>query len=166
MIEAVSPVRLPLALRSPLAASQVAAGLWHLISMACQLKANVPTCLPLCVALLQSVTGLSYCLLTEPKATGHLHLRGGAGSASVDTDTGVWTSVRCVWRWGEEKESADQSAAQSICYLTNEEYRRGEWEERWRRREKMIKRSCGFLSGYNGSPPSSILSKHDWARSR
>lgn len=89
MIEAVSSIRLPLSRRSPLAAAQVAAGLWHLISMACQLKANVPTCPPLYVAPLQILTGLSYCLLTEPKATGHLHLRGVAGSASVDNHSGV-----------------------------------------------------------------------------
>lgn len=86
LMEAVSPARLPPSLP---AATQAAAGLWHLISMACQLKANVPTCPPLCVAPLQILTGLSYCLLTEPKATGHLHLRGGAGSASVDNHSGV-----------------------------------------------------------------------------
>lgn len=86
VIEAVSSTWLPPSLP---AAAQVAAGLWHLISMACQPKANVPTCPPLYVAPLQIPTGLSYCLLTEPKATGHLHLRGGAGSASVDNRSGV-----------------------------------------------------------------------------
>lgn len=59
LIEAVSPARLPPSLP---AATQVSAGLWHLISMACQLKANVPTCPPLYVALLQILAGLSYCL--------------------------------------------------------------------------------------------------------
>ena len=59
------------------AAAQVTAGLWHLVSMACQLKANVPTCPPLYVAPLRILTGLSYCVHTKPKATGHLHLRGG-----------------------------------------------------------------------------------------
>lgn len=39
---------------------------------------------------LQILTGLSYCLLAEPKATGHLHPRGGAGSASVEI------TVACV----------------------------------------------------------------------
>lgn len=80
LIEAVSPTRLP-------AAAQLAAGLWHLISIGCQLKANMPTCPPLYVAPLQILTGLSYCLLAKPKATGHLHLRGGAGSVSADNHT-------------------------------------------------------------------------------
>lgn len=63
---------------APPATAQVTAGFWHLISMACQLKANVSTCPSLYVASLQILTGLSYCLFTEPKATSHLHLRGGA----------------------------------------------------------------------------------------
>lgn len=132
--------------------------LWHLISMACQLKANVPTCLPLYVALLQILPGLSYCLLTEPKATSHLHLRGGAGSACVDDESDVWASERCVWRRGEEKERADQRAARAICQLIDEEHRREKWVERWRRRKKMIKRSCGCFSGYNSNPFSFIVS--------
>lgn len=92
------------------ATAQVTAGLWHLVSMACQLKANVPTCPPLYVAPLRILTGLSYCVHTKPKATGHLHLRGGAGSASVDNHNGGWVSVRCVWwRRREEKKSGSES---------------------------------------------------------
>lgn len=63
---------------APPATAQVTAGFWHLISMACQLKANVSTCPSLYVASFQILTGLSYCLFTEPKASSHLHLRGGA----------------------------------------------------------------------------------------
>lgn len=53
---------------------------------------------------------------------------------------------------------ADQRAARSIYQLIVAEQTRAEWEERWRRGEKMIKRSCVFLSSHNGSPPSSVLS--------
>ena len=143
------------------AAAQAAAGLWHLVSMACQLKANVPTCPALYVAPFRILTGLSYCVHTEPKATGHLHLRGGAGSASVDNRSAGWVSVRRVWwRWrGEEKKSGSERCP---VYLAVNRWRVGGKVET--EREKMIKRSCVFLSGYDGNPPSFlyILSQHDW----
>lgn len=109
MIEAVSPARLSPSLRSLPAGAQVAAGLRHLISMACQLKANVPTCPPLYVALLQILTGLSYCLLIQPKATKHLHLRGGAGSVSVDDPSAVHVYVCVTRRRERKKESRSES---------------------------------------------------------
>lgn len=162
LMEVVSPTRLPHSLH---AAAQLAAGLWHLISMACQLKANVPTCPPLYVAPLQILTGLSYCLLTQPKATGHLHLRGWAGSASVDSHSGMWASVSCVWRQRRGKSRADQRAAQSICQLIDEEQRRGEWEGRWRQREKRWLKDLWLFVRLQRQPSLlHILSQHDWER--
>lgn len=107
---------------------------------------------------LQILTGLSYCLLTEPKATGYLHVRGGAGSASVGNPSGVWASVRCVWRLGEGKESSSES---SPVYLPVNRWRaeeRGVGGKVETEKEKMIKRSCSFLSGYNANPPSFLYS--------
>lgn len=72
--------------------------------------------------------GLPYCLFNAPKATGHLHVRGGAGE-SLCGQSQWHVSERVVAR-GERKRSADQRAAQSVCQLIDEEERRGEWEER------------------------------------
>lgn len=64
------------------ASAQVAAGLWHLISMLCQLKANMPTCTPLCVGLLQIPAGLFIIIVSfkQRKYTGRMQVRGGTGS--------------------------------------------------------------------------------------
>lgn len=82
----------------------------------------------------KSSTGLSYCLHAEPKATGHLHGRGGAGSAFCGRSR--WRAgerTLSVCRRGEKKRRADHRA---VCQLIDEEQTRGEWEERWRRRER------------------------------
>lgn len=119
LIEAVSPTRLP-------AAARLAAGLWHLISIGCQLKANMPTCPPLYVAPLQILSGLFYCLLAKPKATGHLHPRGGAGSVSEDSRAVAWCEPAFAVCGAEERgKRADQRAALSICQFIDEEQRRG-----------------------------------------
>lgn len=110
LIEAVSPTRLA-------AAVQVSAGLWHLISMACQLKANVPTCPPLYVAPLHILTGLSYCLLAEPKATGHLHLRGGAGECLCGQSQ--WRVSERTLCGGREREKESRSESSPVYLPVN-----------------------------------------------
>lgn len=64
------------------AGAQVTAGLRLLISMHCQLKADMPTCTPLCEALLSTLAGLFYCLLTADK--GHWTF---ASAAGVNTES-------------------------------------------------------------------------------
>ena len=107
--------------------------------MAYQLKTNVPTCLPLHVAPLQILTGLSYCLLTERKATGYLHPRDGVGGAAVD-NRGVRVCVMTSRGKGESRSESSPSNLPVNRWRAEERGKRrkeGEKKER-----KKIKQSC------------------------
>lgn len=145
------------------AAAQVAAGLWHLISMACQLKANVPTGRPLYVALLQILTGLSYCLLSEPKAI---------CIWEVEQGVPVWTiTVACERMYavcgGEEGKRRKDQERSPVCLPVNRwRAEEREWEERWRHTEKRwLKDLAAFCQATTATfhPPCSLST---WLRER
>lgn len=163
VIEAVSPIQLPPSLWPPFAAAQVAAGLWHLISMACQLKANVPTCPPLCVgpASKSSQDYLIFsCLCQRPPAICIWEVEQGVSlwTIAVACEQASERSLFVTERRGKRREQIKR-AAQSICQLIDEEQRRGEWEERWRRREKRwLKDLVAFCQATTTAlPPSCFL---------
>lgn len=68
----------------------------------------------------------------------------------------LWCVSECVLCVATRRGNESRSESSPVHLPVN--WWRAEWEERWRQREKMIKRSCVFLSGHNGNPPSSMFS--------
>lgn len=141
--------------QSALSLAQVTAGFWHLISMACQLKANVSTCPSLYIASPQILTGLSYCLFTEPKATSHLHLRDGARERLCGLSQ--QSTSRCLLCATARRGKGESGSERSPVYLLGNK-RRAEERAVGGKVETMIKRFVAFCQAPAAAPLCFLLS--------